>query len=281
LRRIFAFGLISLCLLLFLYAYHSITFSDKNLHVIFCDVGQGDGIFIRTSSGATIIIDGGPDGSKMLQCLNSHMSFFDREIDIVYLTHPDLDHAAGLIDVVKSYSVKYFATVNAPKDTEVYDELMRTLEKRGVAVNYLARGDGIRTKDGLVLDILWPTKEFFRQKSENSNDYSLVHRLSFGSFDALLTGDVDAIYLNSIMPKLSKVDVFKPPHHGSKTGVDEFTFQHVVPKFAVLSYGKDNRYRHPSSDVIGLLDKNKIPYTNTTSGDVEIVSDGKKWWIER
>ena len=80
---------------------------------------------------------------------------------------------------------------------------------------------------------------------------------------------------------LPKVDVFKPSHHGSKTGMDEYTFQHVVPKFAVISAGKKNKYHHPHPTVLQILKEKNIPYYRTDEkGDVEIVSDGKKWWVK-
>ncbi len=103
--------------------------------------------------------------------------------------------------------------------------------------------------------------------------------MSYGNFDALLTGDLPSTYLNSIMPLIHKLDVFKPPHHGSKTGVDEFTFQHLVPKFAVLSFGYHNRYHHPAPQVLEILKKFHIDYKDTLKGDVEVISDGKKWRI--
>ena len=84
--------------------YQNITYNDKKLHVVICDVGQGDAIFIRTPSGSDILIDGGPDDS-VLACLGKHMPFWDRTLEIMILTHPHADHLTGLIDVSKSYSV--------------------------------------------------------------------------------------------------------------------------------------------------------------------------------
>ena len=118
--------------LVLLSGYHLITLNDKNLHVIFCNVGQGDGIFVRTSSGIDIIIDGGPSETKMLNCIGRHMPFWDRTIDIMYLTHPDADHLTGLIGILGSYSVKYFGTSKAPKDTEIYKELMSKLREKNI-----------------------------------------------------------------------------------------------------------------------------------------------------
>ena len=278
-RRIIAFTLLSMVFLAFLYAYHLIRYSDNKFHLIFCNVGQGDGIFIRTPKGKDIIIDGGPQENSLTECLSRHLPFWDRDIDIVYMTHPDADHLTGLIGVIKTYNVKYFATSKAPKDTAVYDELMSFIKSKKITVNYVTKGEAIVTKDGLTMEIMWPTNEFVKGMHDDTNDYSLVHLVKFGNFRALLTGDVPSVYLNSIMPLAGRLDVIKPPHHGSKTGIDEFTFQHNLPQFAVISAGLKNRYHHPSPEVLNLLEKAGIPYKDTMKGDVEIISDGVKWWL--
>lgn len=279
-RRKLTFLLLSVVSLSIITLYHSITLSDKNFHLIFCDVGQGDGIFIRTPKGYDIVVDGGPGDYSMTDCLSRHLPFWDREIDAVYMTHPDADHLTGLVEVVKTYNVKYFGMSNAPKSTAVYKDLLRSLRDKNIPADLVIRGDRISTSDGLKMQALWPTVQFSNSKSEETNDYSLVQYLSFGKFKALLTGDVASVYLNSIMPTTGLIDVFKPPHHGSKTGVDEFTFQHNKPQLAVISAGAKNRYGHPSSEVLKVLKDNNIPYEDTRSGDVEIISDGEKWWVK-
>jgi len=279
LRRNLSFLLISVVFLGILTLYHSLILSDKNFHLIFCDVGQGDGILIKTPSGQDIIVDGGPSDNSMVDCLSRNLPFWDREIDAVYMTHPDADHLTGLVEVIRTYNVKYFGMSNAPKSTEVYKELLKVLQSKKIPADLVVRGDKVSTKDGFKLETLWPSVEFSNSKSQETNDYSLVQYLSYGKFTALLTGDVTSVYLNSIMPTLGRIDVFKNPHHGSKTGVDEFTFQHTKPKLAVLSVGVKNRYGHPSPEVLQILKENNIPYIDTKSGDVEVVSDGVKWWI--
>ena len=215
----------------------------------------------------------------MVDCLSRHLPIWDREIDVVYMTHPDADHLTGLIGIFRTYNVKYFGTPKVEKNTADYDELMEVLESKNVQVDWLSKGDTIRNKNGFSMETVWPTKEFLASNHDDSNDYSLVQKVTYKSFTALLTGDVPSVYLNSVMPLVGKIDIFKPPHHGSKTGIDEFTFQHTTPKFAVISVGKNNKYHHPSPEVLRLLKSANIPYKDTISGDIEIVTNGEKWWI--
>lgn len=266
--------------LLFLGAYHLIRFSDKKFHLIFCNVGQGDGILMRTPNGIDIIIDGGPLENSMTECLTRHIPFWDRTIEAVFLTHPDADHLTGILGVVKSYNVSFFGMSDAPKTTGAYEELVSILREKKIKTQMLFRNDILRTKDGFVLTTDWPTKEFLNLKSQDTNEYSLVQQVTFGKFKILLTGDIPSTYLNSIMPTLDRLDVFKPPHHGSKTGTDEFTFQHLKPQIAAISVGLHNRYGHPSDEVLNIFKRLKIPFKRTDqAGDIEIVSDGVKWWL--
>lgn len=280
-RRIFTISLISSLILVIFSAYHLLTLSDNKFHLIFCNVGQGDGILIRTSEGHDLIIDGGPKENSMTKCLERHLPFWDRTIDVVFLTHPDSDHLTGLIGVLKSYNIKYFGTSKAPKDTEVYKELMSILDRKNVKVEYQYRGDKITTKGGFEILTQWPTPQFINNPSQDTNDYSLVHLVTYGKFKALLTGDIPSVYLNSIMPTVGSVDVFKPPHHGSKTGIDEFTFQHASAKLAVISAGIKNKYGHPHKEVIQVLEAQKIPYKYTFEGDIEIITDGNGWGVKK
>ena len=83
------------------------TLPDGRLHLVFCNVGQGDSTYIRTPSNLDMLIDGGPD-DKVLSCLGRHMPFYDRTLDVVVLSHPQADHMRGLISVIQRYNVKYF-----------------------------------------------------------------------------------------------------------------------------------------------------------------------------
>ena len=78
--------------------------SSSDLEVVVFDVGQGDSIFIETSDGFQVLIDGGP-GLTVLEKLGQEMAFYDRTIDLIILTHPDHDHLFGLLEVLKRYKI--------------------------------------------------------------------------------------------------------------------------------------------------------------------------------
>jgi competence protein ComEC len=263
--------LASIFVLILLFSYQTAKFSDNVLHVVFCDVGQGDAIYVRTPGKIDILVDSGRADNKALSCLNKHMPIWDRTIEIVFATHPDADHIGGFLSVLKSYKVKEFNTVAAKKGTKQYFDLVSLLKELKVPYKEITLGSKFTLSDGVTIRTLWPAAGF---DSKDTNEFSLVQLLSFGNFDLLLTGDITYQILNTLnLP--SSVEVFKLPHHGSKTGVDEATFQRMSAVLAIVSAGKNNSYHHPHPSVLSLLNKHGVSYRRTDEiGSIEIITDG-------
>jgi competence protein ComEC len=108
--------------------------NDKKLHIIICDVGQGDAILIITPTQAQILIDGGPD-KAVLECLSRNMPFWDRSLEAIIMTHPHADHLVGLMDVVDRYRLSSFYT----EDVKTGSELQNLLEAKLAAKNLSAK----------------------------------------------------------------------------------------------------------------------------------------------
>ena len=234
------------------------TIPDGKLHVVFCDVGQGDGIYIRFPDGKDMVIDGGPaspsqggSGTKIISCLSRHMPFWDRAIDVVVLTHPQRDHMDGLISVLERYTVSYMLRSDVATNTEGFATLKKRIAEKKVIEKFAQTGEVIDI-GAVHLSILWPSTEQIAsmkprlsldsrqtvlgasidpavKAAQNVNDASIVLSLSYGSFDALFPGDADS----RIQPKLLSavhsfardgvLDLLKVPHHGSKAGMtDQF-----------------------------------------------------------
>ncbi|MEK7159856.1 MAG: MBL fold metallo-hydrolase [Patescibacteria group bacterium] len=275
-----------------LFFYQNQKFNDGKLHLIVCDVGQGDGILIRTPRGSDILIDAGPDDS-ILDCLQNHMPFWDREIEVVILTHPHADHLTGLISVLKRYKVMHYFTENVKNNTLVYRKLQDVLAKNNLTANYSFAGNRIDFADKISLLTVWPEREWFEnqklQDSQNSitdsssldvNGFSVITLLSYGNFKALLTGDGGVLAEEQIVNAVGKIDVLKVPHHGSRTGMSSLFLESTRPDLAIISVGAKNRYGHPSNIVLDLLEKYNVKILRTDrNGEVEVVSNGKSFKV--
>lgn len=274
---------LSLVFLFGLFVFQSLKHADGRLHVVFCNIGQGDGIFIRTPQGSDIVVDGGPD-ETILKCLEKHMPFWDRDIELVFATHPDADHITGLESILKSYTVKSFNTSQKSKGTAVFRRINALIESNHVLFRYLVKDDVYRISDGVEIKTYWPTQEYVSSDINgklDTNSFSLVQVVQFGNFKTLLTGDIEFEILDKLFASGLTIDIFKLPHHGSKTGVDAQTFELIKPSLSIISAGKNNRYHHPSPQVLELLKKFGLQYKNTAEvGEVEIVSDGKSYYYK-
>ncbi len=272
-----------------LFTYQQARFNDSKLHIVFCDVEQGDAIYIRTSGGKDILIDGGPS-EKVLNCLSRHMPFWDKTIDLIILSHPHADHITGLISVLDRYSLMHYASEKVENLNFLQKRLQDKLAVKNITANYLKSGDRIVFSDKTEIKTFWPDKNALEKytiasKSANfdldANGLCLVQLLSFGDFNLLLTGDTDISILNRIEKEIGDIDVLKVAHHGSKTGTNMQFLNEIMPELAVISVGKDNRYGHPARQVLDLLEKENIKTLRTDKdGEVEIIVDGKWYQIK-
>lgn len=247
---------------------------DDNLQIIACDVGQGDAILIQHENDQ-ILIDGGPN-RDVLDCLGEHMPYWDREIELIILTHPEKDHYGGLIDVFERYQVQTFLTNDLvlPEFSSVGVEVLRSkVGSSGVRVVNPTTGTKVRL--GLMyLDIVHPTENF---KDSNTNNYSIVTLLKYGDFKAIFTGDIENKVSNDLAEKWDKgtVDYIKIPHHGSKNGITEKLLQVTIPETAVISVGAKNPYGHPHKEVLDMVKKYSREILRTDLiGDVVVETDG-------
>src|SRR3972149_449358 len=154
-KKILIPTVISFVALIFIFSYQTGQLSDRVLTVVFCDVGQGDAIYIRTPGQVDILVDGGRD-KKVLDCLSDNMPVWDRDIELMFATHPDADHIAGLVDVLESYSVKSFNTVSAKKDTKIFETLKSTISDKKIPHREISQGDSFSLSDGVVIETKWP-----------------------------------------------------------------------------------------------------------------------------
>ncbi|MCH8741514.1 MBL fold metallo-hydrolase [Patescibacteria group bacterium] len=246
------------------------------LEVTFFDVGQGDSIFIETPQGHQILIDGGPS-SIILEKLAEEMPFWDRTIDLIILTHPEHDHLAGLLQVLERYKVDYILWTGIVRDTNENKEWRKLIEEEGAEIKIVQAGQEIRLGEGIYFDILNPFENLEGKEFKNSNNTSIISLLVFNQNSFLFTGDAYKSVEKKIIGADAnlKTDVLKVGHHGSKTSTSEEFIEQILPKIAVISVGKSNRYGHPHQETLAILKEYGIRVLRTDEeGDIKIISDG-------
>ncbi len=245
---------------------------DNKLHIIACDVGQGDAILIQKNT-TQILIDGGPDKS-VLDCLGRHVPFFDKTIELVILTHPQEDHYGGLIDVFKNYEIGLFGEYNRESSNLSYQVL------RNIPTNPITLTKGTKLRLGMIyLDILHPLAD---TNNKNANDDGIVTLLKYKEFKAIFTADVENKVSDELseLTEIQNLNYLKVNHHGSKNGLSQKLLDATDPDVAVISVGKKNSYGHPHIEILQMLNTIKFVKILRTDqiGDVDVVTDGIKFW---
>jgi beta-lactamase superfamily II metal-dependent hydrolase len=249
---------------------------DGKMHVWFLNVGQGDAALIKGPLGEIILIDGGPD-NKVMEALNIGLMPYEREIDLVILSHPHADHLNGLIDVFKSYRVKNLLITGVKYDYAGYRELLRIAGNGGAKIWHV---DGsFDLKLGRIgLDLIYPEKNLQNKSMENVNNSSIVLRVIYGSKKIMFSGDLEEEKEREIAQQNLHLgtDVFKAGHHGSKTSNTSEFLKKIKPDIAVISCGIDNKFRHPFPGTLERMSRLGITvYRTDLDGTVEMSTDGK------
>lgn len=240
--------------------------SDK-AKVVVCDVGQGDAI-LTTYKNIQMLFDVGPDNKKVLKCLENNLPFWDKTIEMVILTHGDSDHIGGLSDLIKSYKVnKFFSNGFLDKDIEqkIYSQKIGQNDIISISL--------------FEFEVVSPSSTGIEINDKNENSVVGIlrwHPAVVGqAWSMFMSGDVDQeteqrlVWRNVLF---NNVDVLKVSHHGSNTGTSDEILNVLKPKVAVISVGKNNRFGHPTEEVLKKLEDKKIFVRRTDiEGNVSFV----------
>lgn len=228
-------------------------FWPKGMEVVFLDVGQGDGAFIRTCSGKTVLIDGGPESAGENTVVPFLLDYGASKVDLVVVTHGHDDHVQGLLPVLEDFKV---GSLVVP-DVDFEEGLLTAVEiaeKRKIPVEKCEKGDTITLDDRTYIEVLHPKKGAYINDS-NQNNNSLVLKLNYEDVSILFTGDIEKEAEKLLFEDAVdlEADVLKVAHHGSSTSSTEEFLDMVDPDAVIISVGKNN-FGHPSEEVLERMD---------------------------
>lgn len=250
------------------------------------DVGQGDGLVLRTESGKTVLVDGGSSSVSQVgkyRILPFLKYYGIRHIDYMIVTHEDEDHISGQMELVetgKASGISVGCLLMPEPDVSCtgknYSRMEELAREAQIPLNKIHRGDRIVLGE-LSLRCLHPAKGF---AAESANAYSTTLDVHYRGRSMLLTGDLEKNGEAAVTETLENYEILKVAHHGSKNSSAEEYLAKVQPRAAVISCGKDNRYGHPHRELLERLAlyTDKI-YRTDESGAVFLETDGRGWRI--
>jgi len=258
-----------------LWLYVNIT-SSPQFKAVFLNIGQGDSTLIFLPQGGKMLVDCGPDRT-ILRKLNQYLPFYDRQIDYLLVTHPDLDHYGGCIDVLRRYDVKNIFINGAKKEKDPnFLSWENYLEKEEAEVFIVERPIAY-ILSGARLKFFSPDPEFINEKT-GDNDKSLVFKFFYNTTTIFFTADMEEKIEKELIKKYCedsvenclefKSDYLKVGHHGSDSSSGQEFLTAVNPHIGIISVGKNN-FGHPSLRVLRRMEREKIEIWRTDRrGDI-------------
>lgn len=249
--------------------------SKGELTVSFLDVGQGDSILIQTPGGKSILYDGArrSAGEKIVSYLAKAGI---TSVDLLVASHPDADHIGGLINVMERMNVKKVLDSGKTHTSKTYMEFLTVIDEKNIPFEVAKAGEFIKLDSDIKIQVLNSTNT-----SNNTNDSSIVLKITHGQVSYLLTGDATVKNEREMIQKYNvSADILQVGHHGSDTSTSQEFVNAVMPKVAVLSYGEGNQYDHPKSAVVNRLTSSGAKlYHTATMGDIVVKSNGNTYTV--
>lgn len=266
--------------LLIVFEIFSVCFPNSYTSVNMVDVGQGDCIYIETRNRKRILIDcGGSEnsdydvGEKVL--VPYILDKGTKTIDCVIITHMHEDHVEGIIRVIEDLNVKQIILGVQPVKSNLYEELLIVATKRKVPVKIVSAGDTVCI-DNIKFEIIYPEEKL--EISNDLNNNSLVMKAKIDDVTLLFTGDIEKEAEELILNENLNANILKVAHHGSSSSTTQEFLNIVQPEIALIGVGEDNKFGHPSSEVIDRLEKIDCQIFRTdNNGEIrlKLYKDGK------
>ena len=266
---------------------------DGRLTITMLDVGQGDGIVIRTPRGHTILIDSGGrlergppvDGKSAAERVGERvvLAYLLREgihsVDLLVNTHPHGDHVGGCFPIVNALRVDAIGDSGQDYGGRAFRDCLAAARARHVPVVVVRKGMHYATGDGVAFDALAPEEPLLAEGKNEVNENSVVLMMTYRCagcatpFRMLFTGDAGAQTEARMLASRADVraDILKVGHHGSAYSSTPAFVAAVHARSALISVGRHNLFGHPAAQtLVTLRDAGAIAFRTDLCGAITV-----------
>lgn len=290
---------------------------DKSLKIVYMDVGQGDGVLLRTSGHGGILIDGGSSSNKRVgeYVMVPVLKYYGvSEVEYAFVSHGDVDHVSGLEYLLnEEQSGVHVVNLVLPEygDQDALQELKSEATANNVNIIYMKPGDNItynhQHAETINIECLYPDEEA-GQGVLDTNNLSMILKTTItwdvreadienlnkssnsdASLSLLFVGDAGIaaekrlieLYEKNSLGEISDsivCDILKVGHHGSRNSSGSDFLKRVSAMYGIISCGKDNRYGHPHAETLERLKMADTKYMTTRKHGAIILSIERGDW---
>lgn len=306
-----------LAAVLFLTVVYEVYSYDKSLKIVYMDVGQGDGVLLRTSGHGGILIDGGSSSNKRVgeYVMVPVLKYYGvSEVEYAFVSHGDVDHVSGLEYLLnEEQSGVHVVNLVLPEygDQDALQELKSEATANNVNIIYMKPGDNItynhQHAETINIECLYPDEEA-GQGVFDTNNLSMILKTTItwdvreadienlnkssdsdASLSLLFVGDAGIaaekrlieLYEKNSLGEISDsiaCDILKVGHHGSRNSSGSDFLKRVSAMYGIISCGKDNRYGHPHAETLERLKMADTKYMTTKEHGAIILSIERGDW---
>ena len=222
-----------------------------------------------------MIIDAGnnEDGERLTNFLKNNLGI--GSLNYVFATHPHEDHIGGMDDIINNFNIENFYMPEVITTTKTFEDMLDALENKNMSFTVPKEDDSFMLGSSKI-DVL-----HVGNNAKELNDASIILKVTHGDNTFLFTGDASSKVEKEILNKNIESDVLKVGHHGSYYSTCDEFLDKVNPKYAVISVGKGNSYKHPSFETLKKLENKNIEiYRTDEAGTIKITSDGSNLKVD-
>jgi competence protein ComEC len=264
-------------------------YGSPDLRITIIDVGHGSSSLLEFPGGYTLLIDGGgftdnsafDVGAAIVAPLLWRKKI--RTVDALILSHPNSDHLNGLIFIARHFHVKKVWTNRETRKTLGYQSFMEVIANKKIVWPSFEDMQRNVSINGVKLDFLYPPRDFLarigKEKWRNTNNNSLVVKVSIGSNSFLFPGDIMAAAEKELVDLAGEKlisTVLIAPHHGSRSSSSTDFLSKVNPKVVVISCGRQNRFKLPDPAILEKYQhRGYAVYRTDINGAIFMATDGQ------
>jgi len=249
----------------------------RGLALHFLDVGQGDGIVLRTPHGRFVVIDAGPRTERGDAGQRVVVPFLARQavpaVSALFVSHAHADHVGGATAVLDRFRTGLVIEPGRPFADPAYYRFLDEVAADGVPWHPGHPGDRF-VLDSVAFSLLHPDPTW-PGLGDDLNEDSLVLLVEYAGFRAAFPGDAGLVAEGWLKGRVGRVALLKVGHHGSRGATGDEWLDELRPRVAVISVGRNN-YGHPAAATLARLRAHRVDVRRTDQdGEVDVVTDGK------